>query len=341
VLGLYADYVLRDDGYLLHQGTTGEAMIVDSAGAALSGVQTAFGGETHGCAALSDGSVACWPLNAQGNLFVQLGADVPVPDPFHAVTVHTSPSTLLGSIDRVASGTFGSDMIVSCAVAMDSTLYCWGNTTDLLNNGAEQHSVFARQVSRDAGSVLDGVLDAAISTYGACALIDGASENEIWCWGANQDGEAGTGDRVRVRYPTRVQGLVNPSAVVRTSNAACALEGDTVKCWGGNRSGECGANSPDEVILAPTLVKTSEDATLTGVVAIASGPREVCAMRSDGSLFCWGNVVTRRHAVPYELGGGSVSRVTLVGAAATPRFMRANGRYYLGQTSRAPSCSPP
>jgi hypothetical protein len=99
-------------------------------------------------------------------------------------------------------------------------------------------------------------------------------------------------------------------------------------------------DSADNVVLTPTLVKTSDGSVLDGVVAIESGASEMCALRNDGSLYCWGNGVVQRHAVPYQLGGSDVTNVTLLGSATAPRFMRANGRSYIGQTAHAPNCAP-
>ena len=338
---LFGDYLVRKDGLLLYQDIVQQTTILDAAGGQPLGmVATVTGGESHGCAGRADGSALCWPTTAQGNAYGQLGNNAATPPLYRAVPVHISPTTELSGVSVMAAGSAAFSLNTSCAVKTDHTMWCWGDTTQVLNNGVDQYSVYAGQLMADSTTPFGNVIAASLSYTNACALVTTGTANEVRCWGMNAYGVAGNGTQSRVRYPTRVAGIVNPSALRVTSEAACALEGDRVKCWGQNSNGECGANSPDPVILVPTLVKLSDGSTLDGVVAIETGFNDVCALRSSGALYCWGQSAFLRYAAPYEAAGVGVSNVTLIGDATTPRFLTSDASYHLGQTTRAPNCGP-
>ena len=57
----------------------------------------------------------------------------------------------------------------------------------------------------------------------------------------------------------------------------------TVRCWGYNGYGEIGDGLTAIDRLTPALVSG-----LTGAVAVAAGELGTCALRSDGTVRCWG-----------------------------------------------------
>jgi hypothetical protein len=307
----------------------------------LAGVGSVSDGASHGCAARANNSAACWRTGPQGHIFGQLGNDSGAPPLFNALPVMISPTLPLTGVTSMAAGNATIGLNTSCAVLSDTSIRCWGDLTEIINNGVARLSVYGGPITTDGTTPLLGVVGLSISFSLACALVDAGAVNEVRCWGTNASGGAGTGTQTRVRYPTRVDGLVNPSAVRVTGESACALDNGVVKCWGRNGSGECGVNTTDPIVLVPTVVRTADGSMLGGVSAIETGWREVCALRTSGELYCWGEQLSRRFAAPYTGGGAPATGVAHLGGAATPRFATSDGLYHLGATTRVPNCGTP
>jgi alpha-tubulin suppressor-like RCC1 family protein len=65
----------------------------------------------------------------------------------------------------------------------------------------------------------------------------------------------------------------------------CALKHDgTVWCWGNNAWGRLGDGTTNN-----SLVPTQVQGGLTGVVDISTGWAVACALKSDGTVWCWGH----------------------------------------------------
>src|SRR5204862_283030 len=77
---------------------------------------------------------------------------------------------------------------------------------------------------------------------GACALVQGTSAKEVWCWGYNAYGSLGTGDKLIRKYPTKVLGLTAPTQVLMggATMTTCAIDAGNVRCWGYNGYGSVG-----------------------------------------------------------------------------------------------------
>jgi hypothetical protein len=115
-----------------------------------------------------------------------------------------------------------------------------------------------------------------------CALDTGGA---VWCWGSNGDGELGgtTTERFE-RVPARLP-LTDVVAIAAARHWAAAVRSDgTVWTWGrdgwGMRTGV-----PDDTIAGPAPTQV---AGLDHVTAIALGELHGCALRDDGTVWCWG-----------------------------------------------------
>jgi hypothetical protein len=239
VQSLSGDYILRTDGRLLYETPSAQIAIVDTANAApLTNVTSVLNGQAHGCASRSDGSAWCWPTTTAGNGQGQLGdGTTSVASLYRGVRVRTSSSAYLENVTAVASSSWYS-LYSSCAISA-GTVWCWGTLTDLTNNGTTLNGPYAVQVTVDGVNPLTNVVGLALSYGHACALVRPSTTNELWCWGDNAYGEAGNGLQTRVRYPTKIVGVANPSQVFVTAETSLALEGNRVKCWGRNSFQEC------------------------------------------------------------------------------------------------------
>ena len=93
----------------------------------------------------------------------------------------------------------------------------------------------------------------------------------------------------RVSAETRISSLVQGAApsdtIVTGAGFACALMTDgRVSCWGSNGRGQLGRDSSITFSPQPAPV-----VALDQVVSLAAGGEHACALRQNGSVWCWGN----------------------------------------------------
>lgn len=90
------------------------------------------------------------------------------------------------------------------------------------------------------------------------------------------------------RSPSQVEGISNAVEVGTGLSFACARLGDgTLKCWGRGPSGELGTGrveDSEQPVATPERVLGIADS-----VSLAAGDSHACAVRKDGSLWCWGD----------------------------------------------------
>ena len=78
---------------------------------------------------------------------------------------------------------------------------------------------------------------------------------------------------------------------------ACYVYDGSVYCWGSNSTGQL-AQHPTSVTYKTTPTKVDG---LTGVTGVATGDGHTCVLKSDGTVWCWGD------GTYYATGGSSVS----------------------------------
>lgn len=88
---------------------------------------------------------------------------------------------------------------------------------------------------------------------------------------------------------------------VGTKHACALLIDRTVRCWGGNSMGQRGSGNfedSDQFVVA-------RPSDLTDVVAVEAGGDRTCALKSDGTTWCWGldEPPFGRHATPHQVEG--------------------------------------
>jgi alpha-tubulin suppressor-like RCC1 family protein len=118
----------------------------------------------------------------------------------------------------------------------------------------------------------------------------------VQSWGANSgealdnDGVLGTGSNASsTPVPAPISSLTTVTAVAGGDDHACALlSSGTVECWGDNSYGQLGTSADPTTGLANTLTPVAV-AGLTNVTALAAGLSHTCALRSDGTVECWGS----------------------------------------------------
>jgi alpha-tubulin suppressor-like RCC1 family protein len=191
--------------------------------AGLAGVTQLTSDSFHHCALLTDDSVRCWGSNQFGQLGngSQVDSFVPVP------VVGLPP------VSQVSAG--GEH---TCALDLDGEVWCWGfngygqlgQGSPSLTPGLTPQRVFPQLAATaiDAGAA------------NTCALLVGGS---VGCWGANSEGELGTGTTTDAARPMLVLGLRGAVSVSAGGHSCALLPGGRADCWGDNRNGQLGTGT--------------------------------------------------------------------------------------------------
>ncbi len=232
----------------------------------LSGVVQVAMGSGFTCARRANGTVVCFGQNDLG----QLG---------DGTTTQRPSPTLVPGLNGVVALAAGHAH--ACALKSGGTVACWGlNRSGAVGDGTT--------TNRSSPVTVAGLSDAiAISAGGAsgaehtCAV---RTAGTVVCWGSSSSGQTGAiGD---VLTPHTVSGITDARAIAASNAHTCVVKvSGTVACWGINVNGELGTGSAMIPVTSTIPLSVSG---LGGVVAIAAGAQSTCAVREDGSLYCWG-----------------------------------------------------
>src|SRR5262249_40044195 len=109
----------------------------------------------------------------------------------------------------------------------------------------------------------------------------------LYCWGANSNGRLGTGDNEPAISPSEVSGnSTNWSAVGSGDNHTCGIRSDeTLWCWGSNAVGQLGL---DNISMTSSNVPKQVTSVGDGWLKTAGGSKHNCAIKKNGTLWCWG-----------------------------------------------------
>jgi alpha-tubulin suppressor-like RCC1 family protein len=235
--------------------------------------------DSHSCARKTDGTLWCWGNNQYGQLGTGDTNPRAIPTQVEGLTGVT------GVYLPTAIGVVSSRTASTCARRNDSTLWCWGNN-DSGQLGTNDTMLRIRPVQVDP----DG-LGASFHNMQAGAAFGclRKTDNTLWCWGNNESGQLGLGDHDRRLVPKQVAPDTLPAIaqVYSGENHACAVSADgTLWCWGDNRYGQLGTGDQQ-----PRLVPVPIDpmGLGSGVTSVFAGDNHTCAVRSDGTLWCWGD----------------------------------------------------
>jgi alpha-tubulin suppressor-like RCC1 family protein len=116
-----------------------------------------------------------------------------------------------------------------------------------------------------------------------CGIL---TDGTLWCWGDNYDGQLGDGTQLNRETPVPVVGDATWTQVDTGGQHTCAIRTDgTLWCWGDNTVGQVGdgTNGTSYLHHQPTQIGTDADWS-----SVATGYYHTCGIRTDGSLWCWG-----------------------------------------------------
>jgi regulator of chromosome condensation (RCC1) repeat-containing protein/Regulator of Chromosome Condensation (RCC1) repeat protein/Calx-beta domain-containing protein len=188
----------------------------------------------------------------------------------------------------------------SLAIRCDGAVVAWGkNTSGELGNGLLKNSstpVVVKNLGPGSGVIaVDGNAPpkTLTNTTGNGHSMALKANGAVLGWGNNASGEVGNGTMTTpVVKPVTVSGLGAGSGVVAIAaggSFSMALKSDgTVLAWGNNTSGEIGNGSAGTTNV-PTPSPVSGLSSGSGVTAIAAGTAFGMALKSNGTVWEWGD----------------------------------------------------
>ena len=186
-------------------------------------IQSVTAGEDHSCAATSTGNALCWGDNFFGQIGDGTSRSRALPTRVYGLSTRGAPR--LGLVDQITSGSRH-----SCARTTAGNLYCWGdNERGQLGNSLLQ--------SQRLPALVSGITEPTEELYAGDAFTCArSSENTVWCWGANSDGQIGVGDPNDRSAPTAVTRLGNAALTLGTGlfHACSSSVNSQLSCWGDN-----------------------------------------------------------------------------------------------------------
>ena len=257
-------------------------------------------GANHSCARLSNGTLACWGANFDGqcgNAVKDNNSSISwLPGP---ISVSSTPNV---SVAQVAAG-----WKHTCVVLSTGGVECWGNNEysqlgygHLKNIGDDElpSSVGPVSVTSEAGVKVTQLVAGFRHT---CALL---STGGVKCWGSNDVGQVGLGHYVALEdqkppsnYPDVSVTTTAGVKVVQLAAGAvhtCALLSDgSVRCWGAWPAvGLPVAPNPqigdDELPSSVPAVNVGLPPG-TSVTQISAASLHTCVRFSNGTAKCWGD----------------------------------------------------
>ncbi|MEO7254104.1 MAG: Ig-like domain repeat protein [Casimicrobium sp.] len=194
-----------------------------------------------------------------------------------AVLVQTVTQSAAASSPSVVTGSYH-----TCALSSGGVVKCWGDNEfyGQLGNGSGLKSAVPVAVL----GLGAGVRALAAGSNHTCATT---APGGVMCWGDNSYGQLGDGSTSGRTIPVTVSGLsASVIALAAGSNHTCALlSTGAMQCWGNNSLGQLGTGSTSP---STHLSPVSVSALPAGIVTIAAGGSNTCALGAAGGVKCWG-----------------------------------------------------
>jgi len=270
------------------------AVPVAVAGAELTELSSGWG---LTCGPTASGAMYCWGHGGGLGADTLKFSDTPVP---------------IGG--EAALHAVGAGNQYGCALATDSTAYCWGtNLNGRLGTTAIDYTDVPVPVS--GGLRFDTLV---VGPLHACALSAGTA----YCWGGNATGQLGNGTTTGGATPGPVAGGLVFSALSAGNEHTCGLTTDgSAWCWGANPDGRLGA--PPGATLCQSMPCATSPVAVSGgwqFTTIAAGGAHTCAIATGGLAYCWGGNGAG------QLGDGTMTAqsapVPVLGQTAPPSLSR-------------------
>ena len=226
-------------------------------------------GPGHTCAITAAGGAYCWGDNNRGALGSVTGTSQS--DSAQAVAGGHAFTAITGGGKH------------TCALAADSTAYCWGDNAagQLGDSGLESNSF-------TPVAVYGGRKYIAIAAGQSHTCAVGA-DSSAYCWGDDGFGQLGDSAVAVIRStPVLVKrGHTFRAAITGGTAHTCALDNQGLPlCWGLNNHGQLGNHQLG--VNSDTAVFVASWGGIEATLLVAGGDH-TCAIRGDLMGFCWGS----------------------------------------------------
>lgn len=248
-------------------------------------------GYVHTCGLSLSREIWCWGYNGEGELGDGLGA----PGSFSATPL------LVGNRFEVVTV----NGLHSCGIKEDNVAMCWGfNAERQLGTGSLERfiavpdSVRPVIAFRTDPTVVPPAPDPdfplpigpfiAAGYAHTCAI---SVAGPTYCWGLNENGQLGTGNRISSSAPAVVSSGVQFVRITSGQSHTCGLTAaGAAYCWGDNTFGQIGdgtkstPGSDNNDRLVPTPVAG-------GLIFayLKAGELHTCGVTTTGVAYCWGD----------------------------------------------------
>ena len=257
---------------------------------------------SHNLALFSNGTVAAWGYNGNG----ELGNG------------SNSNGLVLGMVnmDGVLSGKvligIAAGARHSLALSSDGLVFAWGdNTYGQLGNGGTSASNLPVAVNRSGALAGKSVVAIAAGDEHSLALC---SDGTVVSWGNNEQGRLGNGFTAHSSVPVAVSLQGATSIAAGAAHSLAILADGTLVAWGSNTFSRLGI-SGSSYSSYPLVVNTG---VLAGksLSAVSANYWHNLALCSDGTLVAWGTDSEGQLGIGGALGGAIPKAVTVSGELA-------------------------
>jgi alpha-tubulin suppressor-like RCC1 family protein len=227
-------------------------------------------GDSHTAAVKTDGTLWTWGNGGSGRLGNSIIA---------TSNISTPVTTFAGGTDwkQVAAGT-----LHTAAIKTDGTLWTWGNG----GSGSLGNSIITGNISTPVTTFAGGTdwkQVAAGTTHTAAIKTDGT----LWIWGNGGSGRLGnsiiTGNR-STPVTTFAGGTNWKQVSAGTTHTAAVKTDGTLWTWGLGSYGRLG-----DSLLVNRSTPVTTFAGGTNWKQVSAGDRHTAAVKTDGTLWTWGN----------------------------------------------------
>jgi alpha-tubulin suppressor-like RCC1 family protein len=202
------------------------------------------------CVLTNTGAVWCWRPSGSGQ----------------------QPGTTPALVDGLSAGVLqvSAGYSHTCALRTGGAVLCWGNGSN----------------TPVQSGITNGAVHLATGMGLSCAITNDGS---TWCWGSNSHGQVGNGTKTNHEPVPVLNALSGIATLSSEREHVCGVTASGgAWCWGSNEFGQVGDGTTtarlDGRLTPAPVIGLSAD-----VSSIEAGGVHTCAVRTDGSAWCWGD----------------------------------------------------